>query len=81
MDGSGGPLRSWERIYWGVFVSAIAYFLYTRISGKDEGTAIDPEVIHIPNITRLATFWLYFQSLYWFEGKQSMKEGLNPKGF
>lgn len=43
MDGASGPLRSWERLYWGVFVSAIAYFLYTRMSGKEQEDMTDPE--------------------------------------
>ena len=50
MDGQSGPLRSWERLYWGVFVSAIAYFLFTRLSGKDPGVIIDPEVCILPYV-------------------------------
>ena len=44
MDGQSGPLRSWEKIYWWIFVSAIAFFLYSRLLGKDTEEAVDPEV-------------------------------------
>jgi len=35
MDGTPGPLRSWERYYWGIFVSALAFMLFSRLTGKD----------------------------------------------
>ena len=44
MDGQSGPLRSWEKIYWWIFVAAIAFFLYSRLSGKDTVEVADPEV-------------------------------------
>lgn len=31
MDGRGTPLRTWEKLYWGVFVTAIALFLFNRL--------------------------------------------------
>jgi len=36
MDGTPGPLKSWERYYWGVFVSALAFLLFSRLTGRDE---------------------------------------------
>lgn len=30
-DGSGGGLRTWEKVYWGVFVTSISIFLFSRI--------------------------------------------------
>lgn len=44
MDGQAGPLKSWERVYWSIFAAAIAYFLYTRLTGKDKEELEDPEV-------------------------------------
>ena len=31
MDGRGSPLRTWEKVYWGVFVTAISLFLFNRL--------------------------------------------------
>jgi len=31
MDGRGTPLRTWEKLYWGVFVTAISLFLFNRL--------------------------------------------------
>ena len=31
MGGEGTPLRTWERLYWGVFVMAIAIYLFSRL--------------------------------------------------
>ena len=31
MGGEGTPLRTWERLYWGVFVMAIATYLFSRL--------------------------------------------------
>lgn len=31
MGGEGTPLRTWERLYWGVFVMAIALYLFSRL--------------------------------------------------
>lgn len=31
IEGAGTPLRSWEKAYWGVFVTAIALFLFSRL--------------------------------------------------
>ena len=31
MDGRGTPLRTWEKAYWGVFVTAISLFLFNRL--------------------------------------------------
>ena len=42
MDGSG-PLRTWERIYWGGFVTALSLFLFSRLNNKSSNAA-DPEV-------------------------------------
>lgn len=43
MDGTPGPLKSWERYYWGVFVSALAFLLFSRLTGRDE-VVVDHEV-------------------------------------
>jgi hypothetical protein len=42
MEGGTG-LRSWEKAYWGVFVVAIALFLFNRLPGK-EVEVEDPKV-------------------------------------
>ena len=31
MDARGSPLRTWEKVYWGVFVTAISLFLFNRL--------------------------------------------------
>ena len=44
MSGEKGPLRTWERLYWYVFVGAIAWFLWSRLLGGKEEDAVDPAV-------------------------------------
>ena len=36
MDGRGTPLRTWEKLYWGVFVTAISLFLFNRLKPNPE---------------------------------------------
>ena len=36
MDGRGTPLRTWEKLYWGVFVTAISLFLFNRLKPSPE---------------------------------------------
>ncbi|KAK9801898.1 hypothetical protein WJX73_009419 [Symbiochloris irregularis] len=31
IEGAGTPLRTWEKAYWGIFVTAIALFLFSRL--------------------------------------------------
>ncbi len=31
MDGAQQPLRTWEKLYWGVFVTALAGLLFSRL--------------------------------------------------
>ena len=44
MDGGSGPLRTWERVYWGGFVTAISIFLFTRLNSRGTPKGEDPEV-------------------------------------
>ena len=43
MDGTPGPPKSWEKYYWGVFVTALAFLLFSRLTGRDE-VVVDHEV-------------------------------------
>ncbi|KAK9859826.1 hypothetical protein WJX84_006638 [Apatococcus fuscideae] len=36
MDGSKQPLRTWEKVYWGVFVTGFSVFLLSRIAERRE---------------------------------------------
>ena len=36
MDGRNTPLRTWEKLYWGVFVTAISLLLFNRLKPDPE---------------------------------------------
>ena len=44
MDGGGKPLRTWEKVYWGVFVTALAGLLFSRLY---QSAPPDPKVVYI----------------------------------
>ena len=44
MEGRG-PLRTWEKVYWGVFVTAMALFLFSRLTDK---TPAAKKVLFLP---------------------------------
>ena len=44
MDGGNQPLRTWEKIYWGVFVTGFAVFLLTRVAVWSKTEPEDPAV-------------------------------------
>ena len=46
MEGGSGPLRTWERVYWGVFVTGLSFFLLSRLHGKSAASTEDPEAGH-----------------------------------
>ena len=35
MDGGAKPLHTWEKLYWGVFVTALAGLLFSRLYRQD----------------------------------------------
>ena len=39
MDGNSGPLRTWERFYWGLFVGGLALLLFNRLPGRQPESA------------------------------------------
>lgn len=44
MEGGPGGLRTWEKLYWGVFVVAISVFLFNRLrTWSPEEAAVDEE--------------------------------------
>ena len=43
MDGRGSPLRTWEKVYWGVFVTAISLFLFNRLKPNPQ----EAKVCHV----------------------------------
>ena len=44
MDGGGQPLRTWEKLYWGVFVTGFSVFLLTRLTTWTQAEPEDPSV-------------------------------------
>ena len=38
----GGGLRTWEKLYWGVFVTAISVFLFSRLLSPAKKVEEDP---------------------------------------
>jgi hypothetical protein len=46
LEGGTGGLRTWEKLYWGVFVVAVSFFLFNRLrENAPEEPAIDTEAI------------------------------------
>jgi hypothetical protein len=31
MDGAGTPLKTWEKLYWGLFVAGLATLMFSRL--------------------------------------------------
>ncbi|KAK9832442.1 hypothetical protein WJX74_010363 [Apatococcus lobatus] len=44
MDGSKQPLRTWEKVYWGVFVTGFSVFLLSRVSVWTSAEPEDPAI-------------------------------------
>ena len=44
MDGGSQPLRTWEKVYWGVFVTGFSVFLLSRVSVWTSAEPEDPAV-------------------------------------
>ncbi len=44
MDGGKQPLRTWEKVYWGVFVTGFSVFLLSRVSAWTQEEPEDPAV-------------------------------------
>ena len=42
LRGDGSGLRTWEKLYWGVFVTAISVFLFSRLAGPKAVAEEDP---------------------------------------
>ena len=47
LRGDGTGLRTWEKLYWGVFVTAISVFLFSRLTGPRKVAGEDPVCCHI----------------------------------
>jgi len=42
LRGDGTGLQTWEKLYWGVFVTAISVFLFSRLAGPKAVAEEDP---------------------------------------
>ena len=42
LRGDGTGLQTWEKLYWGVFVTAISVFLFSRLAGPKKVAEEDP---------------------------------------
>jgi hypothetical protein len=42
LRGDGTGLRTWEKLYWGVFVTAISVFLFSRLATPKKVAEEDP---------------------------------------
>lgn len=62
MSGEKGPLRDWEKLYWGVFVSAIAFLLWSKLlRGTPIETEDDTQVKRLPWSARVVfRLWTSF---------------------
>lgn len=51
MDGGKQPLRTWEKVYWGVFVTGFSVFLLSRVSVWTSAEPEDPAVSKLATLT------------------------------
>ena len=54
MEG-GTPLRTWEKLYWGLFVGGLAFLLYSRLF-LGEAKKPDPKASAYPSHFRLPSW-------------------------
>lgn len=75
MDGRGTPLRTWEKLYWGVFVTAIALFLFNRLKPNPQEAKVDED----KEAKKLAAARAVLAGRSFTEGEDDPFEGLAPK--
>lgn len=72
----GGALKPWEKLYWGVFVSAVALFLFNRLrEGEPAEVVVDEE--REARKAELARLVLAGRSV--LEGEEDLFDGLTPE--
>lgn len=49
MDGAQQPLRTWEKLYWGVFVTALAGLLFSRLYRSEKSEPKVSVLLHACN--------------------------------
>lgn len=54
MDGGSQPLRTWEKVYWGVFVTGFSVFLLSRVSVWTSPEPEDPAVSTLSALSSLS---------------------------
>jgi hypothetical protein len=50
MDGGAKPLHTWEKLYWGVFVTALAGLLFSRLYRQDSPEPKVPCALKISDV-------------------------------
>ena len=50
MDGAQQPLRTWEKLYWGVFVTALAGLLFSRLYRSEKSEPKVSLLLHACNV-------------------------------
>jgi hypothetical protein len=83
MDNQGKPLRTWEKAYWGIFVVAISYFLFSKAGDYWKDAEPDPAVEDRKKATRVRVGGLVVRGRASFVGETSWTdedpfEGMSP---
>lgn len=75
MDGRGTPLRTWEKLYWGVFVTAISLFLFNRLKPDPVEAKVDED----KEARKLEAARAVLAGRSFTEGEEDPFEGLGPQ--
>ncbi|DBA85480.1 TPA: hypothetical protein ACH3X2_000427 [Trebouxia sp. C0005] len=75
MDGRGTPLRTWEKLYWGIFVTAISLFLFNRLKPDPVEAKIDED----KEARKLEAARAVLAGRSFTEGEEDPFEGLGPQ--
>ena len=59
MDGRGSPLRTWEKVYWGVFVTAISLFLFNRLKPNPQEAKVYHVLYAAASVTLSAVLYVW----------------------
>lgn len=76
LDGKG-PLRWWEKLYWGVFVGGLAFLLISRMLRKQEPEE-DPEVKAAREASKRERARLALLGDNFISEEEDVFEGMNP---
>ena len=75
---SGGALRPWEKVYWGVFVAGLAVLLFNRLREAPKAPP-DPAIAAAKEAAKVDRARLVLAGASVTEGEEDPFEGLAPE--